>query len=84
MNRKIYILIHIVGWLAFFCSPMMFIDHSSNIDMLRYLFFSMMPFVLMVVFAKYRKGGRYVVPTATTNSTMALKFHSKQNHHEKI
>ena len=50
MNRKIYILIHIVGWLAFFCSPMMFIDHSSNIDMLRYLFFSMMPFVLMVVF----------------------------------
>ena len=50
MNRKSYILLHVAGWLAFFCSPLMYIDHSSNFDILRYLFFSMMPFVLMVVF----------------------------------
>ena len=50
MNRKTYILLHIAGWMALFCSPLMFIDRSSNIDLLRYLFFSMMPFVLMVVF----------------------------------
>lgn len=50
MNKKKYILLHVAGWIAFFCSPLMFIDHSSNIDIMRYLFFSMMPFVLMVVF----------------------------------
>ena len=38
-------------------------------------------FVLMAVFAKYGKGGRYTLMTTMTTiiSTMVLKFHSKQN-----
>ena len=38
-------------------------------------------FVPMAMFAKHRKGGRYAAPMATISSTMALKFHSKQNHY---
>ena len=50
MNKKTTILLHVASWLAILCAPLMYIDRSATFDVLRYLFFSMAPALLMVVF----------------------------------
>ena len=50
MNKKTTILLHVASWLAILCAPLMYIDRSATFDVLRYLFFSMTPALLMVVF----------------------------------
>ena len=50
MNRKIEIALHIAAWILIFFTPMMYAGHSNFIDVRRYLFFSVAPLMLVVVF----------------------------------
>ena len=50
MNKGKTILLHAAGWLIILCSPFMYIDHWSSFSFTRYLFYSMTPLMLMVVF----------------------------------
>lgn len=50
MNKGKTILLHAAGWLIILCSPFMYIDHWSSFSFTRYLFYSMAPLMLMVVF----------------------------------
>ncbi|MGN0282882.1 MAG: sensor histidine kinase [Prevotella sp.] len=50
MNRKLNYALHIAAWVIIFFTPLMYAGHTDFFDMQRYIFFSVAPLTLVVVF----------------------------------
>ncbi len=50
MNKKLNFALHIAAWILIFFTPLMYTGHTNFLDVRRYLFFSVAPLTLVVVF----------------------------------
>ena len=50
MNKKLNYALHIAAWIIIFFTPLMYAGHTNFFDVRRYLFFSVAPLMLVVVF----------------------------------
>lgn len=50
MNKKLNYALHIAAWIIIFFTPLMYAGHTNFFDVRRYLFFSVAPLTLVLVF----------------------------------